>query len=119
MKDPIMQALQQIHNDDLEWSGTFVGLTPRIQRDSTMKWVEADRDIDKDKGIDAALVKLLQDRERFAIAHVLLTHRSKAEFSSDGSQWNGLHVTIESSGAVQYDERDMVTLHDTWQAKAK
>ena len=113
MEGPNMKALKQIHNDHLQWDGTFVGLVPKIKQERTAKWIEAAEDI------DFSLVQLLRDKQRFAIAHVLLTFRSKAEYESDASQWNGLHVTLQASGVARYDERDMDTLYNKWRAAVK
>lgn len=108
-----MQNVRQVHNSDLSWDGNFVGLAPKIVNSKTAALLTAGPEIEPE------LVDLLDDPERFAAAHVLLTLRSKEPFQLDASQWNGLHVTLEASGAVRYDERDMPALREKWAAERK
>lgn len=111
--DATMQNVKQVHNSDLSWDGNFVGLTPKIVNPNTAALLTAGPEI------EPALIGLLDDPERFAAAHVVLTLRSKEQLQLDAGQWNGLHVTLEASGAVRYDERDMPTLREKWTAGRK
>lgn len=101
-------ATEQISNDDLRWDGTDIGLQPRIDNPATEKIV-ADTSIP-----DVALLGLLRDPRRFAIAHVILTMRSRKIESFDAQQWNGLHVTLDATGAARYDASDMEALARRW-----
>lgn len=97
-----------IHNRDLTWEGTTLGLQPRIANAETARLVDAPA------AADHELVELLLDPDRFAIAHVLLTIRRQALTSFDANQWNGLRVELTESGAVRYDRDDMKTLYQRW-----
>jgi hypothetical protein len=98
----------EIHNSDLQWDGTPLGLQPRISNPETARLVDAPATIDRE------LVDLLRDTDRFAIAHVLLSMRRKALTSFDANQWNGLRVALAASGTVRYDRDDMNTLFRHW-----
>lgn len=100
----------EIHNDDLHWDGTALGLQPRIVNPTTAKLVQAP------SPSDGELVALLRDPDRFAITHVLLTMRRNALTSFDANQWNGLHVTLPADSPARYDARDMEVLHRRWAA---
>lgn len=102
--------LARISNADLRWDGTAFGLQPRIVDEATARLVD-DRAVS-----DAAIRALLRDPDRFAVAHVLLTLRSKTVGSFDASQWNGLRVALEASGAVRYEPSDMDALARRWDA---
>jgi len=102
--------ISEIHNGDLEWDGTAFGLQPRIANPRTAQQVDSPAITDR------ALVELLVDPDRFAVAHVLLTMRHRALGSFDANRWNGLRVTLPASGAVQYDRSDMDALHRRWAA---
>jgi len=98
----------EIHNSDLQWDGTPLGLQPRIVNAETARLVDAPTTTDRE------LVELLLDPDRFAVAHVLLTMRRKALTSFDANQWNGLRVELAASGAVRYDRDDMKMLYQRW-----
>lgn len=108
-----MQNVKQVHNSDLSWDGNYLGLAPKIVNPKTAALLTVGPEIEPE------LIALLDDPERFAVAHVLLTLRRKEPFQLDAAQWNGLHVTLESSGAVHYDERDMPALREKWTAERK
>ena len=98
----------ELHNSDLQWDGTPLGLQPRIANPDTARLVAAPSTIDRE------LVELLRDPDRFAVAHVLLTMRRKALTSFDANQWNGLRVALAASGAARYEPGDMTPLYQRW-----
>jgi hypothetical protein len=100
----------EIHNSDVAWDGTPLGLQPRIANPKTAHLVDAPASLDRQ------LVELLRDPDRFAVAHVLLTMRHNALKSFDANQWNGLRVALAASGAARYDPADMATLYQRWSA---
>lgn len=104
-------AIDQISNDDLRWDGTAFGLQPRIGNAATARIV-GDESVS-----DADLRALLEDPKRFAIAHVILTMRSREVSSFDANQWNGLHVILDATGTARYVPADMPTLARRWNAR--
>jgi hypothetical protein len=56
-----------IANSDITWDGSYIGLTPRIEGEASKNVLALGAPA------TAALVAALDDPERFAAAHVLLT----------------------------------------------
>lgn len=101
-------ATERMSNDDLRWDGTAFGLQPRIANPATAQIVNDDAVADDD------LRARLRDPQRFAIAHVILTMRSRKIESFDANQWNDLHVMLDASGTARYEPADMPTLVRRW-----
>lgn len=109
----IFVTVKGLTNDDLEWSGTYVGLIPRLS--------EAAKSVSESncKCVLLELEPLLRDPDRFAIAHVLLTfivpNRIDVEAPYNGAeQWLGLHVDLLADGSVTYNHEDIPVLMKKW-----
>lgn len=57
---------------------------------------------------------LLEDRERFAAAHVAITVLTDADRTRNSTHWNGLHVELNADGSATYDPDDIPTLVKYW-----
>ncbi len=63
-----------------------------------------------------AIVAALDDREKFAAAHVLLTMNSGPFCISDPT-WNGLQVTLYGDGSVDLHPDQLPEIRSLWQRK--
>lgn len=106
------QLLRDMHNDDVEWHGTYTGLLPRLVGEPSLELLNTE------ERIEPLLVEALLEEERFVAAHVLLTMRVSAatgslyEISAEG--WNDLRVQLFADGSVSYVENDLEALHRRW-----
>lgn len=102
------EKINALGNDHVSWKGTIAGLMPVIVNPETHSLI-AD-----EAPIDAQLVERLLDPEAYVAAHVILSQRAGTSFSSDASQWNGLHVGIAADGSISYQPEDRDALYEMW-----
>jgi hypothetical protein len=108
-RDEWITALQSLSNDDIKWDGDYIGLIPTVDGSHSRKLLEI-----KSDSIDRALIKDLDEDKKYVAAHVLLTLRHKISFARDERQWNGLHVTLDSTGKASYLAQDKKILFQAW-----
>ncbi len=111
--------VRRLHNKDIGWFGGPLGLHPSFSE-------HAKRIRKKEVAIDVReLVPLLDDPDRFVVAHVLLVELASehATISSDAGKWHSLHVELASAdappNAATYDLKDMPILKKYWQKQLK
>lgn len=103
----------QIHNDDIDWDGSFVGLKPSLKGG-------AKRIVDADFDVQAKLryaFGQLADEKRFIAAHVILAKLTgKGRHCGDRNvkEWYGLRVVLFSDGSVRYSSKDAAKLRQKW-----
>ena len=111
-KSPLESAVAaQILNSDISWDGNYFGLTPKVNGMASKQLLAI--------GVKAepSLVAALDDPERYAAAHVLLTQLQmnrgrKVEFSS--SHWNHLRVELSPDGTVRLHPEQRSELKAFW-----
>ena len=102
------QLIDEFHNADVTWDGTFVGLSPSLvpeleARVATLRPQDA-----------APLLAALADPDRFVLAHVLLTQLSGVTYESSPT-WNGLAVDLLADGETRIDAAQRGTLQRRWE----
>lgn len=99
---------REIRNTDIQWDGTYVGLMPRLATE------RANRLLTLGEAAIPSLLAALDDAERFAAAHVLLTRISGVEFEAGAGQYNGLRVELLANGAAKLDPAQRAELAARW-----
>src|SRR5678810_204842 len=112
--DPIQPLVDQLRNEAIEWDGTYDGLVPRIAK--TAQGAIADALCKHGQDAMPALMRALEDGEKFAAAHVLLSWNSNVSYSVGPGEWNDLKVDLYGDGAVTYhpDEKQTHTIQKKW-----
>lgn len=111
-------------NADIEWKGSSFGLGWKL----IGKAKEAAHQDNKGK-IDQLMI-LLSDKDRFAVAHILLAsmyglkseklpNRIDDNPKDDTVFLSGLRVTFGTDGTPTYDERDRKLLVEYWRRELK
>jgi len=94
-------------NDAIQWHGTRYGLMPSLSE-------EAERIVRQGEVAIPALMHALRDPDRFVTAHVLLTRITGVQHESFPS-WNGLEISLESNGEVEFAADQRERLARRWQ----
>lgn len=98
----------KLDNAQVEWDGTFVGLTPRLTEDTgKVATVATKADIH-------LLIAALHDKQRYVAAHVLLVKLTGIEGVQNGHSWYGLEVQLQGNGNVRYDKDAQAKLVASW-----
>jgi hypothetical protein len=106
-EDPL--TVKSLDNTDIKWDAFFLGIFPRMSDRSKKVLNEVTaKDVD-------ALLTMLEDKNRFVIAHVILAeiHAIEAEIHAD--QFFGLKVDLYGDGRVVYPNYKPETLSRYWQ----
>lgn len=104
----LVQRIRELHNDNVKWDGTYVGLLPSLAGVQLSSFMAAG---------DAAiplLIEALHDPNQFVAAHVLLTQLSGVVHAT--APWNGLCVELNANGTVQIDTDQRFDLARRWQS---
>ncbi len=106
-------AVSAIRNSDISWDGNLLGLMPQIHGSGSKKVLELGKAAVPD------LVRALDDPDRFAAAHVLLTEIEMAGVSRrlDAAQWNGMRVELFADGSVRLHPEQREELKAFWKAR--
>jgi len=96
-----------LSNEDVKWQGTYTGLTPILSGGAQNIKVLSKED-------RILLCKYLNDPNRFVIAHIILTNIEMSKFSTSGSQWNGLSLSLKSNNHVEYSKDSMNNVKNLW-----
>jgi hypothetical protein len=110
--DSLLELVNQIHNEDIQWDGTRAGFQPFIQG-ATKKLLEINEESQEE--IKPLLLQALQDKSRYVAAHVLLTRFFVKAFSYEPDNWNGLKISIANNGEVSYEGNDLTKLSAWWE----
>lgn len=100
----------ELNNDDVSWDGSYFGLIPHCDGKSARSLLKVGR------RATPALMAALEDREKFAAAHVILTELWQYSFSISGSHWNGLRVTLSANGETGFYAEQIPELRRQWAA---
>ena len=103
----LLQRTRELHNANVKWDGTYVGLQPSLSGVQLQPFLAAG---------DAAiplLIDTLRDQGQFVAAHVLLTQLSGVVHATN--PWNGLCVELSANGEVQIDAGQRFELARRWQ----
>jgi hypothetical protein len=103
----------KIKNSDISWDGTYVGLIPRITGAGSAEVLKVG-----DAAVPA-LIGALDEPDKFAAAHVLLTQIQMAGVDRplSASQWNGLRVDLSADGSVRVYPEQREELKAFWRAR--
>lgn len=100
-------------NAAVAWSAHRYGLSPSLaEPDDALLVGISDAD-----DIEDALLALLDDPNRWVVAHVLLTRRAHLKHEMFPT-WNGLKIDVSADGTVHIDAAQRFVLRRRWQAWA-
>lgn len=106
------RSVQNLSNQEVTWEGTYIGLTPTIDRETVERLSE---NVDR---VVPELIARLSDEGAFVAAHVLLTQLSGIEYEAFPT-WNGLRVEILTDGSVRIDPAQRSALARRWERWAR
>lgn len=86
-------------NDRVQWDMTYVGLTPTVRGLSEIEMAT----VPHDEAL--RLVRLLDDKERWVAAHVILTYSCGERGEISGTTWHGLVVRERDDETTYVDRR--------------
>jgi len=110
-----LQLLSEMRNSDVQWDGNYIGYFP-MPGGATLTLVVTEEDIDK------LLINAILDREKFFIAHVLLSLRESPPINPPvisgpvDDLWNGVKIQFGENG-VTYQWNDLCKLQRFWLEK--
>lgn len=104
------QSVYRLHNNDVSWDGTYFGLNPRLS-------FMADIVVNSNRNVAPFLLAAVNDVDRFAVAHVVLTYRFEGNRIGGVTAWNGLKVQLDGNGRVSYEGNDLDKLYRYWEQK--
>lgn len=105
-----------LNNADVAWTRTEAGLEPRLLRNAVRVLTSYNDEHMRGRTLlRDALFKLLEDPQRFVLAHVLLSQGAQAQPPvRDGALWNGLRVELLPDGSTRIDPAQRVALRERW-----
>ncbi|WP_428265407.1 hypothetical protein [Haliangium sp.] len=101
-------AAAGLSNRDVTWDGNLLGLTPSLSKPA-----QAFVNQYPESG-DAQMLECLADEDRYVLGHVILSMRHNQSMHNDGSQWNGLQVTLKADGSSEYAPGQRAVLERRW-----
>ena len=107
----VERAAAELRNADITWDGSDVGLLPHVTGPPARYLA------DHPEASRPYLLAALEDPNRFAAAHVLLTMASSKLHSMSASHWNGLSVSLQAHGGVQLHPEQRRDLQALWRAR--
>ncbi len=108
---PTLELISAIRNEDVIWSGNYLGIMPTKLVGATLTLRDNHEDINR------LLIDALLDQERFVAGHVLLTLRMGEAYNYSASEWNGLSVQLNANGKASFDGNDLIELQRHWKEK--
>jgi hypothetical protein len=107
----IERAASELRNSDITWDGTYFGLEARVSGEPA-RYLAAHPDASRPH-----LLAALEDPERFAAAHVLLSLAAGIpSLTSSTTQFNGLVVSLGPNG-VEIRPEQRRELQAFWHAR--
>jgi hypothetical protein len=100
-----------MRNADITWDGTPFGLMATVDGAASKELLALGA------GARPALILALDDPERYAAAHVLLTHLEMYEGKSidnSAAEWNHLRVNLLANGTIQLYPEQRAELKAFW-----
>lgn len=101
-------AVQRLSNGDVQVDGNIFGLDVQIRGDA------AEEVLNLGKAANPSLQSALDNPERFAAAHVLLTRINQNRYFVSASHWNGLEIDLYADGRVDFHSEQMPELKQIW-----
>jgi hypothetical protein len=98
-----------LRNGEIQWNGTFAGLVPSVEGPHARALVA------RGEPAIAALVAAIEDPQKFAAAHVVLTLIRKQPYPTSASQWNQLTVSVRSDGTADLHPEQIPEIKAFWQ----
>ena len=102
-----LPEVKGLKNTDVSWGGTIAGLVPTLNE-------KAKKVLALGKQAIPSLLSALDDQERFAVAHVLLTFLKFRTVETSGSTWNELRIDVHGDGHVDYHPEQIPELKQLW-----
>ena len=101
-------AIQRLSNNDLQVNGNYFGLDVRISGDaaSTLEGLGS--------SANSWLLDAVDDTDKFAAAHVLLTKINMTKYNLSASEWNHLHIDLFHDGTVDFHSEQIPKLVSFW-----
>ena len=111
-----LHLLGSMNNDDVTWSGDYIGIYPIEMTGATLLL----RDVPEE--INPLLIEALLDKDKFIAAHVLLTYRiTPTQFPAlvprSVNEWNSLIIQSDANGVLFFDINNMRKLQKYWHEK--
>jgi len=103
--------VETISNDQVCVDGTTLGLM--VQFDTRA----AQQVRSYGPRANPALIVALNDPDRFAAAHVLLTEINCREYSLNGGKWNELEIALYGDGRIDFHPEQIPHLQGYWKAR--
>jgi len=101
----------RLSNSDIIWDGDWIGIL--VKRKSKV----AQSVLDLGDEATEELVKALDDKDRFAAAHVLLTLIHEVQHKRTAGMWNGLKVRLHADGRQEVFPEQIPNLKALWSKK--
>ncbi|HEV3006518.1 MAG TPA: hypothetical protein VGX78_18760 [Pirellulales bacterium] len=100
----------RLRNDDVSWDGNFVGLFPFVTGDTAVSLRRCGR------RATPALLGAIEQPDKFAAAHVLLTGLWQNEYPLSAGDWNHLRVTLYANGTLEFHPEQIPAIRAYWSA---
>lgn len=106
-------AVAQLHNDDLEVEGTYVGLSVNCKNPlvNDIEWLG--------RWANPALERALADPERFAAAHEMLRSIRQSRWKATATHWDEMRITLHGDGRVDFHPEQRPQLQALWRARLR
>jgi hypothetical protein len=99
---------KRLRNTDIHWDGNYFGLDARVAGETAVALVKYGR------RASPALLGALEDGDKFAAAHVVLTHLWQRLHSSSGEEWNHLRVSLYGDGRRDFHPEQIPAIRAYW-----
>jgi len=100
----------KLRNSDVSWDGGHFGLDARVTGDTAVSLLRHGR------RATPALLDAIEQSDKFAAAHVLLTKLWQNRYPVSGAEWNHLRVTLYGNGKLDYHAEQIPAVRVYWQA---
>jgi hypothetical protein len=106
-------AVAQLHNDDLEVDGTYVGLSVNCNNPlvNDIEWLG--------RWANPALERALADPERFAAAHEMLRSVNQSGWQCSAKHWDQMRITLHGDGRVDFHPEQRPQLQALWRERLR
>ncbi len=107
----VERAAAELRNTDIVWDGSYLGLVPRISGPPA-RYLAGHAESAR-----PYLLAALEDSDKFAAAHVLLSIASGQPAKASSTEWNGLVVSLRPDGSAQFQPEQRPQLVAMWRPK--
>jgi hypothetical protein len=98
----------KLRNDDVTWDGNYFGLSPFVTGDTAVSLLRYGR------RATPALLDAIEQPDKFATAHVLLTEIWQNQYPLSAAEWNHLRVTLHSNGTLDFHPEQIPAIRTYW-----